>query len=210
MDPLTAFFVGSAATATTATGATVAALTPAAGAAAAGAAGSLALTAPTVGLLGSGGVFGVTSGSLFASFGIGEAFSVFSGLSAISGAQSAAEGLEQQAKGLLIQSKSDELQGRLDALRIVEDLNETIGADIAQKFASGVKGSGSVAAAQEAAIEKGEFELEIARSSGEISAASRRSAAEALKFEADAEISAGVATAVRGVGLTLAKSKARG
>ena len=217
MEALSAVFVGSAPVATaggTALAVGGAGLTPAAAAAAAGAsAGTLTLTPATVGLVGAGGAFGggILQNALSGlDFGIGDAFTGFGALAAIAAGEMQADALRAQGESQRVQARADRLEGALDALRIAEDLNEKLGSNIARKAASGIRGSGSIAAAQEAAVDKAQFEIDVARDAAEIRAISREQQGEVFGLEADGAEASGIATAVRGVGTHIQRRVARG
>ena len=119
----------------------------------------------------------------------------FSALSSIGAGKMQAAGLESRRMMEEFASKTEMLKGRREALEAASALNESLEANIVRSAAGGVTGEGSVQAAQQAAVDKANFELDMSAAGAGIRAGSRRATARQLGIEADAAGDSGYGTA---------------
>ena len=133
---------------------------------------------------------------------------VASGLSSIAGGNMQAGALKTQAMLEDVRARQEMIQGRREALEALEGLNKTLSINQVRRAASGLTGEGSALAGQQAAIQKGEFEMGITRDNAELNAAARRTSADQLRMDADAAQMAGYGGAV-GAAATWAAGAAR-
>ena len=73
-----------------------------------------------------------------------------------------------------MQGQEDIMRGRKAAVCSLEARTELIGSEIVRDAGRGIRGEGSPAAAKEAAIRKGEFEVSLLRDNAIILAGARR------------------------------------
>lgn len=119
----------------------------------------------------------------------------FSALSSIGAGKMQAAGLESRRMMEEFASKTEMLKGRREALEAASSLNEALEANIVRAAAGGVTSEGSVKAAQQAAVDKANFELDMSAAGAGIRAGTRRANARQLGIEADAAGESGYGTA---------------
>ena len=145
---------------------------------------------------------------------ISGAFSGFSALSSVVQGNLQSDQLEIQARqqGLAVQSEL--LAGREAVLRLQMDLTKTLAANrvaaAASGLATGFRGQGSVQTAEEAAIDKSQFEQDLTREGAEVKAASKRLSREALVINAKGAKREGLFDAVGTIGDAVERQHNRG
>lgn len=145
-----------------------------------------------------------TAGGLSLSGGLSLATGLFSGLATIAQGLQAGAVAESQAAFEEFSARQELLRGREEALRSVEQLNKDLAASVVAGFASGLQPSGSVHAAQVAAIKDGNYQINLERDNAEIAAGGRRLSARQLRAEASAKRFSGVVGGATRIGSTFA------
>lgn len=134
----------------------------------------------------------------------------FSALSSISSGNMRKAALDEQSLFEDAASRQELIKGRKEAVDMLSRLNDTIENNIVSTAASGITGEGSPAAASEAAIEKGNFEIGITRDNAIINAGARLARSRQLKIEANSARTEGFTRAAGAVALDAAITSRRG
>lgn len=177
---LPALFTSSATTAGTAAAGTAAATSVS------GAAGSMLANAMAASATGGGLLESLSTGLFIASSAAG----IVSGLAGMGVAEQQAQLAEQQAE-------QEKLQGRLDSLRILQELNDNLAAQTVAAFASGLAPTGSIATGKIQAISEAEFETGITRSDAEMRAAARQTQASIARSQGTSSLVGSLAGAAQ-------------
>ena len=196
MEAIAASFLASGTTAAIAGTAGTAALGASLHGAAVLTAGSITAGAATTGLLASASTFigELTFGDILSG-----GLSGFAAISSIAAGQAAETASKEAALFEEFGEKQEILKGRKDALAIFEKQNDLLAQNLVNIGASGITGEGSPKAAQEAIIQKAEFETGITRSNAIINAEARKSKARQLRIEGRGARIAGQASAAKSV-----------
>ena len=134
---------------------------------------------------------------------------VASGISELAGGFAQQSILEDQATMESFNAQQELVRGREDSLRILQELNDNLAAQMVAAFASGVAPTGSAAAGKEQAIEQAKFETGLARDEAEIRAAARRSEADILQKRGQSALISGATSGLGSIGVGVARSTRR-
>lgn len=153
---------------------------------------------------------GAAAGGFSLLQGLQVASTVVGGLAAIFGGAQKQAALEAQAADEDVKASQELLNGREEAVKAMRQLNAEMAQAAVASFASGLAPSGSVLAAQEAALEVGTRNVETARENGQVAALGRRSQARQLRAEGGAAMTGGIFSALSGGLQSIARDWNRG
>lgn len=135
---------------------------------------------------------------------------VVGGLASIASGNAQGAALEAQARDENFRAVQETVNGRQEALQAMKKLNQDLANVSVAGYASGLAPQGSIEAAQNAAIEAGEFNITMSRTNAQMAAASRRQNSYQLRQEARAARRAGMFGAIQGGLSAFGRQTARG